>query len=248
MSHISPRQAVCILFSLTLLAVLAAAPAALGGRPGPASYEYKVTNFDYHATGQIDGGRLPGACAYGDAIWEGSVTTGPGELSELTHGGGELNIEETRSRGTIEATSRVESKFQASHYETTSCDETGAIATYTSTPCNESKESKLNATLEIQGKVGTNVKLNWGFFVEGGSLVPGGFSCVKPFDFPKGSGSDCTKKSRAAGLSTFTAREVKLHFKCVYTTRKPPPRSGYTSYGATTTATGTVTLKRTKQG
>jgi hypothetical protein len=246
MSHISPRRALCILFGFVLLALLAAAPA-LAGRPGPASYEYKVTGFDYQATGQIDGGHLSGACAYGDAIWEGSVTTGPAELSELAHGAGELQIEEDRSRGTIEATSRVESKFQASHYETTSCDESGSIATSTSTPCEESKESKLVTTLEIKGKVGTSVKLNWGFFVEGGSLVPNGFSCVKPFEFPTGSASDCTKKSRATGLGTFTARKIKLHFKCVYTTRKPPPRSGYTSYGATTTAVGTVTLKRTKQ-
>jgi hypothetical protein len=234
-----------------LLALLAFSPAVHASVSDTASYEYKVTGFDYHASGQLDGGRFQSACTpVEDSLWEGEITTAEAEpeLSALHFGNASLEVHPHGTSGDIDAEMLVESKFSASHTETTACESNGDVASIFTTPCNEEGQTKLTAHVKINGRVGNRVKLTWDFFLDdGGSLVPSTFTCVKPFQFPEGSSKDCSKGTRTASLGKFTAKKVKVPFLCLYSTTTPPRGSNYTRFGAVAYAKGALFLRRTTQ-
>jgi hypothetical protein len=254
MGRISPRRALRTSPGIALTALLALmvfSPVAQAGVSDTAEYEYKVTGFDYTATGHLSGAHLPSerCTPVEDSSWEGDVTTTEAELSTLTFGDGSLDIHSHGTTGELQAEMPVDSNFKASHTETTGCDSEGLVdTTFSTQPCVEEDQSVLKLDVKIHGGVGTQVKLTWDFFIDDGdSLVPTGFTCIKPFRFAPGSAKNCLKSTRTASLDKFTARRVKIPFSCVYSTKTPPPGTNYTIYGSVVKAKGTLQLKRTKQ-
>lgn len=238
---------ICFGGGLALILAILVAATASADKVGNASYEYKVTKFDFEAHGQLTGARLTSACTPEDAMWKGTVTASSddAEISGLNFGDGHAEIQGHGTEGAIVAETGVLSKFAATHYEVTGCDESGSISNFTTTPCTDKEESTLRASVEIKAGVGRSVKVNWGFSsFDDGSLVPNSFECVKPFKFPSGTASDCTKASNRSSLVVLASRTLKLPFKCLYKTTVPPRSSGYTKYGAVVTATGALFLKR----
>lgn len=53
-------------------------------------------------------------------------------------------------------------------------------------------------------------------------------------------------KSSSASLNQFTGGVVKLAFRCFYSTTTPPLNSHYTQFSATSEATGSIPLRRTR--
>jgi hypothetical protein len=248
MARISPGRAFLASLGVVLtaqLALLICTSAVYASNSGTAHYEYHVTGVDYHATGQVSGGRFQGECTPAeDALWEGDVTSDDSELRQLVKlGDGSLKVLPHGTSGDIEAKFFVESKFSASHRETTAC-ENGSESASSTLSCMNSSESEQRVLVDISGGVGDRVKLAWTFSLEDGSgsqLVPNTFSCVEPYVFPIGI---CTTK---AGLNKLTSRTVTLPFDCLYTTSTPPAGRNYTKYAAVAHANGALHLKRTKQ-
>jgi hypothetical protein len=248
----SPRalRNTCVTLLTALLGLLLMAPAAVAGNGGTANYEYKVTGFSYDAKGELAAGKLTGGCV-GNAFWEGTVTTAESDLSELSFGGASLQIGSHGSSGTINAHVLTTSTLGPGYHRiTTACDEEGINETaFKKTECNSgTANNPMRARVEIEGGIGNQVSLFWNLFIPGGggSLVSNVFSCVEPLKFPGRSPGKDYCETRA-GLSSFTAKTVKLPFSCFYATMTLPIRSGYSSYTSSASAKGFIRLKRTKQ-
>lgn len=253
MGRISLKRASCTSLGIVitaLLTLLLASPAAQANKNGVASYKYKVTRFDYHATGQLTGGKFQPVCTPAeDALWEGDITTDDAEIAELGKvGGASLKIHRHGTSGDLEAKTTIESKFTATHRETTACENESESASSTSN-CTGGLESEMNVLVDISGGVGTRVRINWNFFQDKGqgNLVPNTFECGEPFEFPDATEINCTKGTRIANLAKFTSKRVKLPFQCLSSTTTPPPGRVYTRFGAVANAKGALFLKRTKQ-
>ena len=231
-----------------LLGLLLVAPAAVAGKGGTASYEYKVAGGSYDATGELTGGKV--ADCVGVALWQGTVTTAESDLSDLNLGKASLKIHGDGSSGSIGAQFQVTSTLgDAFHRITTACDEFGSETDYTRTDCTSRPvDNPLRARVVISGGVGNRVTLLWNFFIPGGGgfLVSNVFNCVEPLRFPGRSPNGDICKTRV-GLSKFTAKTVKLPFNCLYVTTTPPIGSRYSRYSSTASAAGFIMLKRTKQ-
>ena len=200
--------------SLTLLtALLLMAPAAAAANGGTAGYQYKVTRLPHDAKGQLGAGKLTGGCV-GNAFWEGTVTTAESDLSELSFGGGSLEIGNHGSSGTINAHVLTTSTLgPAYHRITTACDEEGINETaFKKTDCNSgTANNPMRARVEIEGGVGNRVSLFWNIFIPGGGgfLVSNVFNCVELLRFPGRSPGKDYCETRAA-LSKLTAITVRL--------------------------------------
>jgi len=162
-----------------------------------------------------------------------------------------LEINRHGSSGSINAHVQTTSTLgPAYHRITTACDEEGINETaFRKTECNTgTANNPMRARVEIEGGVGNQVSLFWNLFIPGGGgfLVSNVFSCVEPLKFPGRSPGKDYCETRAA-LSKFTARTVRLPFKCFYATITPPIGSRYSSYASSASAKGVIKLKRTKQ-
>jgi hypothetical protein len=154
-----------------LLALLVFSPAAQAGVSNSASYKYRVTGFDYKASGELSAGHFNKGCTpVDDALWEGSVATTEAdtELAPLAFGSGSLAIHPNGTSGDFEAKTTVYSKFSATYSETTSCASDGTVASIGTTPCGLTGETKLDVDLEVNGGVGNRVKLIWEFTINHG--------------------------------------------------------------------------------
>jgi hypothetical protein len=249
MASISPpraRRAAPSIALFMLLAALALSPAAEAGVRSSASFNYKVTRFDFHASGQLSGGRFAAACSPTDALWEGEVFTDDSELASLGKvGDASLKIHRHGTSGEVEAKTSVESKFTGFHRETTACEKELESA-HTESSCTEGGETEMTALVDIAGGVGNRVRITWNFFQDNGDrLVPNTFRCGEPFSFSDpAAGVNC--KGSTANLAKLTAKKVKLPFFCLSTATTPPPGTNYTRYGSTVTAKGALFLTRTK--
>jgi hypothetical protein len=231
-----------------LLPLLIFSPAAQAGVSNVANYKYRVTGFEYKASGELSAGHFNSACTpVDDSLWEGTVATTEAdtELSSLRFGTGALEIGPHGTEGNFAAETMVYSKFSASYTETTGCAGDGTVASIGTTPCGQTSETKLSAFLNVQGKVGNRVKLTWEFSINhGDGLVPTTFGCVKPFKFVAVAPGDCSKAPTTVPLSKFTAKIVKLPFFCLATATKPPPGTNYTRFGSVVIGKGALVLKR----
>jgi hypothetical protein len=240
------RTVVAMLIAMTALVSAAAAEAA---KDGTARYKYKVTQFDYSATGDVVGGYSEGACAAGtDASWIGHAQTAPADLSPLgKFGEASLRIGNHGTSGLIKADLPVENDFtNAEHTLTTECNgdglHPGQQTDYTTTSCTDHSEQEAQVYATIDGGVGDRVKVDWSVGQPGGWL-PDAFSCVQPFEFVHDT-KPCKTKSP---LSRFTAKKVSLKFLCMAQTLSPPVGQLANTYFASSVVTGSVKLKRTKQ-
>jgi hypothetical protein len=254
MGRISPKRASCTSLGIVitaLLALLIASPAAHADKNGVARYKYKVTRFDYHAKGQLTGGKFQPVCTPAeDALWGGDITTDDAELSALGKvGDASLTIHGHGTNGELEAKTMIDSKFTATHRETTACEHESESASSTSN-CTGDLESEMNVLVDISGGVGNRARITWNFFQDNGqgNLVPNTFQCVEPFEFSDGLGDmNCTKGTTIANLDKFTSKTVRLPFQCRSSTTTPPPGRVYTKFGAVAKAKGALFLTRTKQ-
>lgn len=235
------------LLALSLLVV----PAAAEAGKGTAEYEYKVSQFDYNATGDLTAARSQECVAGRSASWVGHVATGPSDLGPLGKlGEGSLEILKRGTDGKLKARTEVESNFgPAEHTLVTACDTDPASPHYgqqtetSTTECTDGPaESKVEGSGSIQGGVGNQVKIDWRFRQVGvaGHWVPDIFRCVEPFEFVFGA---CQSQAK---LNSFTDKKFKLPFRCFAQDFTPPP-GDYYQYGASSTASGSLELKRTKQ-
>jgi hypothetical protein len=250
MPSILPQRTLCTASAIALAilyALLVVAPAAHAGVSDSASFGYKVTRFDYHASGQLSGGLFAPVCTPTDALWEGEVTTDDSQLAPLGKvGDASLKIHRHGTSGDVEAKTSIESKFTGFHRETTACKDESESA-HTESNCAGGVETEMTALVEISGGVGTRVRIEWNFFEENGDrLVPNTFTCGEPFKFSDPSVGVTCSKGVTANLAKLTAKTVKLPFFCLYTTTSPPPGTSYTKFGSTVTAKGALFLKRTK--
>jgi len=237
---------------LALLVFSSAAQAGSGENPSgvsdTASYGYAVTSIDYSAKADITGLISPSAdeCSAGvDAVFRGHVdTTDASEIAGLRLGSGAVTIHSHGTTGRVRAQLTVESKLSESWHQL-SVDCLGAEK---QTLCTQSAESKMDLSLGISGGVGDRVKLLWSFSQSGdptAGLVPNSFSCVEPMTFPGSADGSCNTFS---GLSSFTAKKIKLPFIC-HAQRGTPPNNGrpWRIYTGTASAEGVLFLKRTWQ-
>ena len=258
MVSVSPQRMMCHvgvvaaagLLALSLLVVPAAAEA---GKGDGARYEYKISQFDYNATGSMTAARGQECEANRTASWVGLVETTPSDLAPLGKlGVGHLRIHGSGAKGEFAARTEVVSNLGSAEHTlvteccppggTPSCDEGQQTATST-TPCKEGPTtSEVGGGALIRGGVGNKVNLNWDFqqFGVAGAWMPDSFRCVEPLEFAYGT---CTSRAK---LSAFTEKKVKLPFRCSAQNFTPPP-GDYYQYGAISSASGFVVLARTKQ-
>jgi hypothetical protein len=243
------RAAACATVT-ALSVVLGFAASALAGQEGTAKYEYKPTSLHYDALGYLDGSRF-GATSCNpnvDAIWSGQVET-KSTITDPVEGEGSFTIAEKGEKGKIVAGKPGFNYMSASHSIVTECDtqEPPSPSEYQNTDCNPQIEMESDILIvgKITGGVGTKVQVKWRISVDplstGNFLLPNSLSCVEPFAFPA---ADC--KPVTTTIDKFTAPKLSLPFGCFGKTSTPPPGSGYTMYGSSDAAHGTVDLKRTK--
>ncbi len=254
MSSVSPKRTswsslgIAIVALLVLLLVPVSAQA---NRNGTAQYTYKVTRFDYQASGRLTGAKFQPSCTPAeDALWEGSITTD--DYSEVA-GLGEfgkafLAIHSHGTSGDVSAKTTVKSNFTAMHRETTACEHATESA-YSLLNCNSGLESEMNVLVDVSGGVGNRVAITWNFFQDNaqGNLVANTFTCGgEPFEFSAAANVTCSRGT-IANLGKFTAKIVRLPFQCLSSTMTPPPGRAYTNFGATVVAKGALFLKRTRK-
>jgi len=146
--------------------------------------------------------------------------------------------------GSVEAQLQIESTLSESWHRL----DTDCMGAETQTPCTQTLDSQMGVRVDISGGVGDRVKLLWSFSQSGdptAGLVPNSFSCVEPMTFPGSADGRCNSFS---GLSSFTAKKIKLPFIC-HAQRGTPPNNGrpWRLYTGVASAEGVLFLKRTWQ-
>lgn len=213
---------------------------------GTASFNYQVAKLSYTAEGAVSASRESVTCVAGvSSDFSANAVSAPAEIVPLNGlGEASLDIEESGTRGRIDAEDYFEYVYRGTYRETTAC-EGGTVASSAFSFCDTSMTALTSVYGLVKGGVGSQVRINWTISQTevAGAWIPNLICGSTTVNFL----SKETCRSPKLDLGLLTRKNVKVAFVCDFPlTTAIPAGTGFDSYEGFSTVSGVIKLKRLK--